>query len=775
MGRPDSTFVPAGMPFLFRDLRRTDPPPPPGELHVVPPAESDRCLARLVLDCGPDMMPSGPGPVTAIVLKADPTLDDMLAGTIAARQLSCRQLPAGLRPFVEYAAVLRQGLSPGTAVPPERSLAGFYKAIRWKHGDVTDPAHGRRFADDWNRLASVIFSLATDGLDPFTEFPLPSWLFADDQRFLTGDRDLYLRDKTAGETWTVVIPDEVTAGDKHSALFLRRPQSRLWKEWARSDPMAPRSKSLIGKGASDGGTGFDFLAVDEEGTGNWVFSTNPIQRLPIRSLRDLLQKEEEARAAERAAKDPWVSLFDDTLVAAPHAGTTIPEADLLGLVKRWAGARPTRRRRLPRGVPVALAGIVLVALLGARWAGASPPPEPVVVTVTQEGKPTQTFAVSTEEGTRSRKVDVNIEPGADFFADYPFQLRLAQPVLLHVDVTLPGGGPQLATSIGVRSNDDVMDEIAPQPGGEGQVSIAPKAAYWHAGENKVRVRLVNDRQELLRAIVRVRWDDNPGYRPDLYVLAVGTSTYARNNLPLSETDARAVVDALDRQSGTGGLFGKVIDVPANGKPLLHPNRDQLLDAIATLKRKAPEGAVAWIYISGHGEVTGSDQFCLELAGENGKVERLPWGQVFAAIDGIRCPVIVLLDTCASGTIQSDIETMSRLLLRHSNGGRALISATFGAERGYESDEWKHSALCLASLECLTGECHYQKAAGRPALDRDVRVRAGRRLVTLEDFCRYVTDKVGVLNELRGDSTDSRPAVIPSPNFNMTKIPVAARP
>src|SRR5262249_33179211 len=160
-----------------------------------------------------------------------------------------------------------------------------------------------------------------------------------------------------------------------------------WKEWARSDPAAVASDGVkfFGPKREPVAAGYQFLAVDEEGTQNWVFSTNPVHRVPIRSLRDQLQKEEEARSPESAAKDPWVSLYDETLVAARHAGTAIPEADLLRLVKGWCHARPTRRRKWNRAVPVALGAIVLVGLLGAHWVGAAPPPEPVVVTVTHEG------------------------------------------------------------------------------------------------------------------------------------------------------------------------------------------------------------------------------------------------------------------------------------------------------------------------------------------------------------------------------------------------------
>jgi hypothetical protein len=776
MAKPDCASVPAGMPFQIRNLRRTDAPPAAGELHVVPMDDGDRCLARLVLDRGRNALPSGPGPVNTIVIKADPTLDDMLAATIAATQLAGRPAPDGMRPFVEYAAVLRQGLSPGTAVPLERSLAGLYKAIRWRHGDLTDPVHCRRFCEDWQRLAATIFAYAADSLDPFAEFPLPSWLFADDQRFLAGDHDLYLRDKAAGESWNITISDEGPAAGNRPALFLRRPQSRLWKEWARCDPEAPRIKSVFRTIGNDVPVGYDFLAVDEEGTGNWVFSTNPVQRLSIRSLRDLLQKEEEKRSPERAADDPWVALFDNTLVAAPNAGTSIPEADLLRLVRAWASARPTRRRRLTRGVPVALACAGVVALLGARWAGASPASEPIAVTVVQDGKPPVTeWLVPAEEGARSREVDLNLKPGAEEKFAVQAAVRGSEPVLLNVSITWPAGVAPPEQPIGLKVNEQPLDAAVLRPGGTGQLVTEPQAAYLRAGKNNVSIRLVNDRAEEVRVQIRVTWDKDPNYKPDLYLLAVGTSAYhPHGSLPLAEPDAQALLDALATQAGPGRPFRKLVSVPENQKPLLHPTADQLLEAIAALKRKARDGGIAWVFISGHGEVSG-DRFSLVLAGRNGADEKVPWGTVYDAINDVRCPVVVLLDTCASGTIQSDTDTLSRLFLsgKQSQAGRVIFSATFNSERAFESDEWKHSALCLAALESLTGE-HLFNRSDYPPIDRDVRVLAGRRVVTLEDFRRYVHDRVGKLNALRGDEMSGGPGVIVSPGLNPATIPVAAR-
>jgi hypothetical protein len=791
MATPDPSPVLARTPFIYRDFRRGGAAPAAGELHIPRSDLGNRCLSQLVLEKGPAALPNGTGPVTVIVVKADPTLDDMLAATLAAVQLDGRPLPAGMRSFVAYATVIRQGLSPGTAVPLERSLAGLYKAIRWKYLDLTDADQGRRFTDDWNRLAAVIFAYAADGLDPFVEFPLPSWLFADDQLFLKGDRNLYLRDKLAGEVWTVTIPDEGAAAQPRPALLLRRPNSRLWKEWARSDPAASRggwrSEKTLGTDNEPAPAGYHFLAVDEEGTGHWAFSTDPVRRISIHSLRDRLQAEELVRVPDRAAGDSWESLFDDTFVAAPTVGTAIPEADLIRLVKEWAGARTARpRRRLAGGAALAAFGcLILVALLGARRsATAAPPPEPITVRVTQEGKPPRLVRLRPDQqDARSAKADIYCDSFAPTEITLPISVPDPQAVLLNVAVTLPAGQEPLAQPITLTVNGQNIGDVsfAARDPNDKDAHTGPtaeaklKPVFFHAGENLVQVRLTNDRAEEMRTQVRVTWGDHPNYQPELYLVAVGSGDYqTEGKLPLAVKDAHDLVQTFRSQQGSGP-FAKVHTLPGDGA-LLNPTRDQLLDALRALKRQAPEGAVAWILISGHGAVTAEGRFHLVLAGAPGKPdEQVSWDDVYAEIDEVRCPVIVLLDTCYSGRIHTDVSTLSRLVFgKHAHLGRVLISAS--SDQADDSAKWgEHSAMCLACLECLSGKYLSSEVAAEPDLGHYAHVRAGRRLVTLEDLRRYLEDRVAKLYELRGGVRTAEIGVHPSPGLKMTRIAVAGGP
>ncbi len=785
------------IPFIYRKLRPDGSAPADGEMFIVGVAAAgDRGYqSRLVLEHGPDVLPHGNGPVTVIVVKADPTLDDMLAATIAAVRLDGRPAPSGIRPFVEYAMVLRQGLSPATTVPLERSLVGLYKAIRWKYLDLTDPVQGCRFTEDWNRLAAVIFAYAADGLDPFAEFPLPSWLFAEEQLFLAGDHNLYLRDKSAGEAWDVTIPDEGAAARRRPALLLRRPTSRLWKEWARSDPAASRVSiplQAFGTKRELEPAGYHFLAVDEEGTGNWVFSTNPIHRLSIRSLRDRLQAEEQVRRPERAAADPWVALFDDTLVAAPAAGTAIPEAELLRLVKHWARARTVRpRRRLAGSVALAAVGCLLLAgLLGARgFATPAISAAPATSLVEQrEDMATHVHSVP-EQASGSEEEDKNLKPGLPFEHTFSIPLRAPQPVQLSIRVDLPDGHAPPSQLVSLTVNGRSFGDLKLNPSGPTEAKTDPQAAFLHAGQNAIRVRFPNESGAELRAKVCVAWDRHPDYKPDLYVLAVGMGHYRKEGqLPLAEKDAEALVETFCLQHGQGKAFKEVRVLPRGSKPLplLNPTKKQLVRALeqfADAVNQAPEGAVAWVIVSGHGKVQGDGRFHLLIPGEPAAQEddSLASDEFFAKIDRICGPVVVLLDTCESSQSLKEAATVNRVVLSQqaADWGRLVISAGTGVT--VETDDWGHSALCLAVLECVTGR--YQFQGGHDPDHLTYCLQAGRPFVTLEGFSQYLKSRVKQLyleRRLRKpDSTatgrdvrDPKVGVLQNPSFDLDRIAVA---
>jgi hypothetical protein len=624
------------MKLVFRKFPAGEAPPPAaGEVHLRPhrPEHGDRRdLAALVHEGGPDVLPRGPGEVEVVVVDATgtaPTLDELLAATFAMRLLAGDPLPDGCKAFARYAALVREGLKPGD-VPLEVSLEGVYLAIRSAAGaDLTDPEAGSKFAADWSRMAARILEAAATGQDPFTTSLFSAGHeFARERAFLARDREAYLHDVARGEQWLVDIP---AGPPRRAALFLREPRSVLFKFWSRREPVPAVGEPHL------------FLAV-HWGNGNWVFSTDPVHRLPIKSLAEVLQAAEAGRDAARAARDPWFDgkPFGHTLVAAPHTGTQLAPEEVLPIVRRWARARRLGGRRLPW--PAALsAAACLVAVAGLTWGLRG-----------WMSRPLQPIA-SEDEGLRGFRADRPTDPA----------------------------------SRGVGN----------------------------------------------------------GERPNLFLLDVGVSVYEdpRYKLDYASNDADDVAAAFKRQKGLA--FAEVYLQELTDK---NATRQAVVNALARLPAQhIAQHDLVVVTVSGHGANTDNgDYYFLPYDYHNEPASAVYWDDFKRPLTSLPCPVLVVMDTCHSGTItqtglrRADSEgevrqAVKRGVDRFSDGQRGVIvmAACLSRQAAHEKQDWKHGALTLALLECLTGRRLCAKI--KLALPQE----QGTKDVSLKDLDNYVTYRV----------------------------------
>jgi len=323
--------------------------PEAGELLLRPrrPEDALRCdLALLTIEQGLAGFVAGEGPPARLLLPADPTLDDLLAAAFVTELAAGRALPKGAKGLAQYAAIARAGLRP-SKIPLDVSLEGLFLAIRNAGpADLTDPEAGRRFTADWRRMATVLLGAARDGKDPFTtELFSDGPEFAKERAFLAADHAVYRQDVARGERWWVRLPGGPV---RAAGLILYEPRSLLFKYWSRQDTSAP------------GGDAYLFLGVRQEGR-RWIFSVDPVQRLSLKGLAEALQAADAARDPEKAVRDPWFQgdRFANTLVAAPHGGPVIDDAEVVRVVRRWLRARRVRptRRWVAAGIAALVAGM----------------------------------------------------------------------------------------------------------------------------------------------------------------------------------------------------------------------------------------------------------------------------------------------------------------------------------------------------------------------------------------------------------------------------------
>ncbi len=328
-------------------LRRLPPDtsPQPGEVLVL-----SAQAAQAALDQGADAFARS-GTPARIVVRDNPTLDDMLAASIVQWKLAGESLPPRMADYARYAGIAREGLRPGKGAL-EDSLEGLFLAIRnARDPDLTKPEAGAAFVRDWQRLAQHIKAAALADKDPFNA-DAPTSEFARERAFLATDQQVYFQDVQRGSQWIVQIPG---GPPRSSALVLRQPKSLLWKFWARQDASAP--------------TGDCFLLLGVEfAAGDWTFSVDPVQRLSLQGLAEAFQTAE--LAANPAAKEnPWFdgARFAYSLISAPRGGTKLPAPAVMDVLRQWANARKPQTQAaggLGKGLVAAAVVVALLACVG---------------------------------------------------------------------------------------------------------------------------------------------------------------------------------------------------------------------------------------------------------------------------------------------------------------------------------------------------------------------------------------------------------------------------
>ncbi len=765
------------MQLVFRKFSPgSAPEPAAGEVLLRPHRpehQHRRDLSCLVLEEGLDAFPHGSHPIQRIVVSDDPTLDDLLAATFLEQCLAGRSSPGGCRAFARYAALVREGLKPGS-VPLEVSLEGIYLAIRNEAGSsLADEGAAAPFVAAWSRMAARILQAAVGGVDPFTA-PLFSAEadhargsdFARERAFLGRDHEVYRQDVLRGERWRVHLPE---GPPEASGLLLRQPRSLLFKYWSRQDAQAPV-----------GGT-YLFLAVDW-GKGQWVFSTDPVQRLSLRSLAQALQAAEQSRDAARAEKDPWFDgkPFGHTLVAAPRTGTILDDREVLRLVRRWAGVRTLRpspfttRRAVLAGVVIALLAVGVIAW--APWKNrdtstnlASKDQADLSATESQGGRD-RGFGPVKVNPIHEEPQELMLQPQGSqltFLVENPDPTN--RSVRLWVSVRAEPEVPVRSMDVHVNSK-GFTPALKREPG---LLMSRPVQTDLQPGPNPVVVHLENAGEVKKSLIVKLSWQDNKASM-GLHLLAVGVSRYNTPgfvSLPCAADDARDLERVFKEQEGTG-LFRKV-----NCRSVIdeQASKEGILQELEALQGRVNQHDLAIITFSGHGETDKAGQFYFLPYGYDVKkslrYSGLSWRDLQDCVCQMPCQVFIVMDTCHSGAVlrtgsrgKAELQQMiDRAVEKFASNPRGVVvmAACLGHEHAREDSDCKHGFLTLALLEGITGHYWYKKTTQTPP--------PGPGILSLKRLDQYVTDRVKELAGAEGQAVVTRP----STDIDLTAIPISA--
>lgn len=198
-------------------------------------------------------------------------------------------------------------------------------------------------------------------------------------------------------------------------------------------------------------------------------------------------------------------------------------------------------------------------------------------------------------------------------------------------------------------------------------------------------------------------------KPDMYVLAVGVSTYrdANINLRYPAEDARAVAAAF--RDIAAPLYGNVrIKVMVNEGA----TRSAVMSALGEISREAKKSDAVVVFLAGHGDTESDVYYYLPHDADISDLKSscLSHGDIGAFARGLAAnKVVLLLDTCKSGAATkglhaaslarglADHRIMARVAREH---GIAVFSAAGLSQEAYEIKELRHGIFTYCLLEAL---------------------------------------------------------------------------
>jgi WD40 repeat protein len=336
------------------------------------------------------------------------------------------------------------------------------------------------------------------------------------------------------------------------------------------------------------------------------------------------------------------------------------------------------------------------------------------------------------------------------------RVRSAQ-IPLRVDVESQNELPISEVTILVNGRPQATKGVRVEPTGTGQRRTIVENLTLVPGVNQISVIAANAASSSQPVTVNVSYESQePSVPlPDLYILSIGISRYAREDLNLSfaHKDAKAFADAWTGQQGA--VYRNVqtktlLDEEANGRNI-RAGMDWLVKSVS-------QRDLAVVFISAHGLRDERQEYYLashEIDPTSLRSTGIHFREVKALLRDLPCKVLLFADTCHSGGITG------AKLINWDDPLRDLVSEEYGAvvfssslprEVSLEDPAWQHGAFTKALLDTL----------GSSDSDYD---RNG--YLSISELEVYLDQGVKQLTKGRQHPVVERPPTIP--NFNFFKL------
>ena len=237
------------------------------------------------------------------------------------------------------------------------------------------------------------------------------------------------------------------------------------------------------------------------------------------------------------------------------------------------------------------------------------------------------------------------------------------------------------------------------------------------------------------------------FKPTLYLLSIGVSKYENSeyNLGVADKDAEAMAKMFQKQQGK--IYKKVhTKLLTNSKA----TSDNILDGLDWIDKEATSKDVVVIFIAGHG--VNDEKGNYYFLSHDANLDRLrrtavKWIEIEDTISNLPSKVILLADTCHSGSITGTRRDITSAIksITNSGSGSIIMTATTGQGYSYEQKSWGHGAFTKAFLEGL--------GSLKADYDKD-------NTVTIKEIDLYITSRVKKLTDGKQKPTTITPQSVP---------------
>jgi uncharacterized caspase-like protein len=266
-------------------------------------------------------------------------------------------------------------------------------------------------------------------------------------------------------------------------------------------------------------------------------------------------------------------------------------------------------------------------------------------------------------------------------------------------------------------------------------NLIDRTVILEPGNNIISVSARTENAVSQPATVYITYQTQSLKKPNLFLLAVGVSTYAdsRYNLRYADKDAKAMANLFQNQAGK--LFN-------------------IINGLSWLKQTG-QADVAVAFISGHGAYDQNrDYYFIPHDVDPRRLKRtgVNWQHFHDTLSSLPSKALLFVDTCHAGNVTGrargsrdlDINKIIADLATDESGVVVMASST-GREISVEDESWGHGAFTLALIEGLSGQADYNRDGA----------------VYITEIDNYVTDRVKALTNRKQHPTTQKPTTVRS--------------